>query len=227
MNLNLSLKKELMRWEKIKNLIKIKNEFFTKNLTSGDVYGEKIKNFDNQEYRHWSPKNSKLANMLKKGFDPNIPIHSDVLYLGAATGTTASHLSDICENGEIYCVEISEKSLKEFLNRCSDRKNLFPILTDARKPRKYSKYIKQVNFLYQDVTQKEQAKIFQKNAEFFLKDGGKGILIIKAKSIDINKPTSEVVREEIEELDNFEIKSKLKLEPFHKDHIALFLRYQG
>lgn len=52
--------------------------------------GEKI------EYRVWNPFRSKLAAAILGGIDQiHMPPGSKVLYLGAASGTTVSHVSDI------------------------------------------------------------------------------------------------------------------------------------
>ncbi len=58
-------------------------------IESGEV-GEKI------EYRVWNPFRSKLAAAILGGIDQiHIKPGSKVLYLGAASGTTVSHVSDI------------------------------------------------------------------------------------------------------------------------------------
>ncbi|TKY55069.1 Mediator of RNA polymerase II transcription subunit 36a [Spatholobus suberectus] len=74
----------------------------TKNLVPGEaVYNEKritVQNEDGSkdEYRVWNPFRSKLAAAILGGVD-NIWIKpgARVLYLGAASGTTVSHVSDI------------------------------------------------------------------------------------------------------------------------------------
>jgi rRNA 2'-O-methyltransferase fibrillarin len=70
--------------------------------------GEKI------EYRVWNPFRSKLAASVLAGVD-NIHIKpgSRVLYLGAASGTSVSHVSDIVgAEGVVYAVEFSHRSGK-------------------------------------------------------------------------------------------------------------------
>ena len=48
------------------------------------------------EYRVWNPFRSKLAAAILGGVDQiHMPPGSKVLYLGAASGTTVSHVSDI------------------------------------------------------------------------------------------------------------------------------------
>lgn len=181
----------------------------------------------NDEYRHWSVNKSKLANLLDKGLKPDFSSINKALYLGAASGTTASHLSDILVNGEIYCIEFSEKSLKKFISRCKDRNNLYPILADARKPKEYSRFVDLVDFLYQDVTQKNQVSVFKKNASSYLKTGARAILIIKTKSIDVTMNPKEVLEREKSKLRGFKLLDQVNLKPYHKDHWALFLEYKG
>ena len=80
----------------------------TKNLTPGiSVYGEELIQ-EKEEYRIWNPRRSKLAAALLNGLE-NLDISEDakVLYLGASTGTTVSHISDIVTDGRIYAVEFS------------------------------------------------------------------------------------------------------------------------
>ena len=80
----------------------------SKNLTPGHkVYGEDLIQLDNKEYRLWDPTRSKLAAAIIKGINM-LPIKSGakVLYLGAASGTTPSHISDVIGlEGFMYCVE--------------------------------------------------------------------------------------------------------------------------
>lgn len=85
----------------------------TKNLTPGiSVYGEELIH-EKEEYRIWNPRRSKLAAALLNGLE-NLDISEDakVLYLGASTGTTVSHISDIVTDGRIYAVEFSPTTAK-------------------------------------------------------------------------------------------------------------------
>ncbi|HVP92352.1 MAG TPA: fibrillarin-like rRNA/tRNA 2'-O-methyltransferase, partial [Acidobacteriota bacterium] len=82
----------------------------TKNLTPRiNVYGERLLRVEGVEYRVWDAFRSKLAAAILKNLQ-TVPIEPDhrVLYLGAASGTTASHVSDIVgEKGHVYCVEFA------------------------------------------------------------------------------------------------------------------------
>jgi fibrillarin-like pre-rRNA processing protein len=196
----------------------------TKNLAVGSsVYGERLVKFKGDEYRIWDPYRSKLAAAILKGLE-TVPIYPNqkVLYLGAASGTTASHISDIVgEVGHVYCVEFASRSLRELVNNvCAFRYNMSPILADARMPESYSRMVQRVNSVYCDVAQPEQARILADNADMFLADGGWGLLAIKSQSIDVTKEPSVVYRREVAILESrgFHIRKVVDLEPFDKAH---------
>ncbi|MGQ9507381.1 MAG: fibrillarin-like rRNA/tRNA 2'-O-methyltransferase, partial [Candidatus Bathycorpusculaceae bacterium] len=136
----------------------------TKNLASGrNVYGERLIRYEGFEYRVWDAYRSKLAAAILKNLRtvPIKPNHK-VLYLGAASGTTASHVSDIVgEDGHVYCVEFAARAIRELVNNvCAYRINMVPILEDARFPEKYAVFISgRVDDIYCDIAQPEQAKI--------------------------------------------------------------------
>ena len=143
------------------------------------------------EYRVWDAFRSKLAGAILKGLQtvPIVPEHR-VLYLGAASGTTPSHISDIVgEKGHVYCVEFAQRSLRELVtNVCAHRLNMSPFLADARMPQKYSMFIPgKVDDIYCDIAQPEQAKVLADNADVLLKEGGWVLLAVKAQSIDVTK----------------------------------------
>ncbi len=188
--------------------------------------GEKTIKTGNEEYRIWDPYHSKLAALLLKGV--SVPLESDstVLYLGAANGTTASHVSDIVSEGMVFAVEFSPRAMKDLISISTPRKNLVPILADARHPAEYRNMVTEVDMIYQDVAQREQAEIAIRNADIFLKKGGLLILIIKSRSIDSTKKVDDVINDEIKKLmDFFRIQNKMNLEPFHSDHSAVMAIY--
>ena len=114
----------------------------TKNLNPGtSVYGEELIQED-VEYRIWNPRRSKLAAALLNGLK-NLELDdaSKVLYLGASTGTTVSHISDIVINGRIYAVEFSPTTAKKLVQLSRQRPNIAPILGDATKPKEYMNII--------------------------------------------------------------------------------------
>ena len=204
----------------------------TRNLTPGrTVYGERLITFKAIEYRIWDPYRSKLAAAILKGLKA-VPIKpgNKVLYLGAASGTTASHVSDIVgENGHVYCVEFSARAIRELVNNvCAYRSNMSPILEDARLPERYSMLVEKVDNIYCDIAQPEQAKILADNADLYLKRGGEIMLAIKAQSIDVTKEPSEVYKREIETLKtrNFKIKEVIHLEPYDKAHAMIVAEFK-
>ena len=199
----------------------------TKNLAPGcSVYGERLVKFEGDEYRLWDPYRSKFAAAIRNGLDV-VPIiyKQKVLYLGAASGTTASHVSDIVgEDGHVYCVEFASRSLRELINTvCSVRYNMSPILADARMPETYSRMVERADSIYFDVAQPEQARILADNADMFLAKGGGIMMTIKAQSIDVTKEPSVVFKSEIAVLESrgFKVSAVIGLEPFDKAHVMV------
>ena len=206
------------------------DELCTLNACPGDqVYGETLYTTDNYEYRAWNPHRSKLAALILNGCK-FLPLNedTDILYLGAANGTTASHISDIAVNGNIYCIEFSVRAFRDLLKVGSIRKNLFPILEDAFHPDRYRSMIGQVDLLYQGLAQRDQVRSFTINAKQFLKPDGYGIFMVKSRSIDISRAPSEIFDKVIKELKlaGFRILEKHSLEPYSKDHIGLVLKFK-
>ncbi len=202
--------------------------FATINAVPGvKVYAEKLVKKEGKEYRLWDPFRSKLCGAMKNGLK-TFPFKkgSKVLYLGASTGTTISHLSDILgDEGEIYAIEIAAQCMKSLLKLCEKRENIIPIHADARKPQDYED-VGKVDAIYQDVAQPDQDDILIKNAKMFLKKGGIAMFAIKSQSIDVTKSPKEVFEAVIKKLEgHFEVLEKIKLEPFDKDHLFLVLRY--
>jgi len=199
----------------------------TQNLVPGRaVYGERLVKHGNAEYRTWDPYRSKLAAAILKGLE-TVPIQPGhrVLYLGAASGTTASHVSDILgEEGHVYCVEFAARSIRELVDNVGAyRFNMSPILADARLPEKYAALVGKADDIYCDVAQPEQARILADNADRFLKPRGWTMLAVKAQSIDVTKEPSEIYRQEIKTLESrlFEIRQTVHLEPFDKAHAMI------
>ena len=205
----------------------------TKNLAPRkNVYGERLVKHEGKEYRVWDPFRSKFAAAILKGLQ-TVPIQlgHKVLYLGAASGTTASHVSDIVgEKGHIYCVEFAPRAIRELVNNvCTFRHNMSPILADARLPERYSILVEEVDDVYCDIAQPEQAKVLADNVDLFLKSDGWVMLAIKARSIDVTKEPSKVYKQEIETLKdrNFRISEVVHLEPYDKAHTMIVAQHIG
>ncbi|ADT84277.1 fibrillarin-like rRNA/tRNA 2'-O-methyltransferase [Thermococcus barophilus] len=198
----------------------------TKNLVPGQkVYGERIVKWEGEEYRIWNPRRSKLAAAIMNGLK-NFPIKPgvSVLYLGIASGTTASHVSDIVGwEGKIFGIEFSPRVLRELVPIVEERRNIIPILGDATKPEEYRALVTKVDVIFEDVAQPTQAKILIDNAKAYLKSRGYGMIAVKSRSIDVTKEPEEVFKMVEEELgEYFEIVERISLEPYEKDH-ALFV----
>lgn len=205
------------------------NKLFTINPPSCKnikVYGENLRTFKGIQYRSWNPYRSKLASALTKK-DLSLPLQpsTSILYLGAASGTTVSHLSDICSEGYIYAVEPSPVVAKKLLTLVKQRKNIIPIIEDANHPDRYVHMISEIDFIYQDISQRNQAEIFAKNAKLFLKENGEGVIMVKARSIDVAlKPSKafSMVKNQLKD-EGMHINELIELSPFEKDHAALFI----
>ena len=197
------------------------------------VYGERIV----EGYRLWDPKRSKLAALVLKSYlggghlaildSLNFWPHSKVLYLGAATGTTVSHVSDVVHEGVVYAVEFSPRSMRDLLNLCKFKKNIVPLLEDASQPERYGPFLEPVDVIYQDVAQRNQAEIASRNVVQYLKSGGSLILMIKARSVDVTLPPKEVCRSELGKLKGVEPLHVMDLRPYHLDHFAVVCKKPG
>ena len=217
-----------MKKANIDGVYRDKNKIFTENLKGCKgikVYNERILRQKNKEYRAWNPYRSKLGAAILKGLEFKIQQDSNVLYLGAATGTTVSHFSDIINKGLVYAVESSPVSIKGLLNICEKRTNIIPILADANHPDRYSCMISSVDFIYQDISQRNQAEIFIENIKRYMEKNSYGILMVKARSIDVSlkpKKAYEKVAKELEK-NNLKIKKMIDLAPYEKDHAAILV----
>lgn len=200
----------------------------TKNLTPGkNVYGERLVKFKGVEYRVWDAFRSKLAGAIIKGLQ-TVPIEtgSKVLYLGAASGTTPSHVSDIVgESGYVYCVEFAQRSLRDLVNNVAVfRPNISPMLEDARMPERYAMFISgKVDVIYCDVAQPEQAKLLADNADYFLKPQGWVMLACKSQSIDVTMAPTAVYEQEARILRKrgYDVKEIVELDPYDKAHAMI------
>ena len=190
-----------------------------KRITAEDYNNEKI------EYRVWNPFRSKLAAAILGGIDK---IHmvpgSKILYLGAASGTTVSHVSDIIgPNGLVFAVEFSQRSGRDLLNIAKKRTNIIPIIEDARHPQKYRMIISMVDTIFADVAQPDQARIVGINAHYYLKNRGYIVISIKANCIDSTAQPETVFAEELVKLQRESIRpqEQLTLEPYERDHAVV------
>ena len=217
-----------MKTSKTQGVFKEKNRIFTENLESCrglKVYNEKLVKSKGKEFRSWNPYRSKLAAGILNGLKIEIKPNSKILYLGAATGTTVSHISDIIKEGVIYYVENSPIAVKHLIQLSEKRKNIIPILGDANHPDRYSSIVAIVDLIYQDISQRNQSEIFIANVDRYLKKNSIGILMVKARSIDVSlkpKKAYEIVCSKLEN-SGLKIKEKIDLTPYEKDHAAIII----
>ncbi len=198
----------------------------TRNLAPGKkVYNEDLLVRGGVEYRSWDPFRSKLAAAIIKGLpDDIIREGARVLYLGASTGTTASHVSDLVgRSGLVIGVEFAPRVAREFVERVArERENVLPYVADARDPSKYA--VTKVDTVYCDIAQPDQTEIAVANCDKMLKRGGTLLLVVKSRSIDVLKEPAKIYGEEARKLDKagFNVKSTIELSPFEKDHALIY-----
>lgn len=207
------------------NVLSDGSAVYSKNLIPGNtVYGERLVTIEGTEYRLWDPRRSKLAAyLLLSGKGGNIGQEDTVLYLGASTGTTVSHVSDIVDMGRIYAVEISKRTFRELMRNCEPRKNILPMLGDARDEDLMAGILAKADYLYSDVAQRGQLEIFLSN--FIRYKCRSGMLMLKCRSIDVTASPASVAEEAVAA-----IKGKgffcdsLDISSYEKDHYALFVQ---
>ncbi len=201
----------------------------TENLVPGkQVYKEKLLLKKGIEYRLWDPFRSKLAASVMNGLT-NFPFNekSNILYLGVSTGTTISHVSDIIgPNGIVFGVEHSSRVARDFLDRvATHRKNIIPIIQDARNPTEYFSVYNKVDVVYVDIAQPDQTNIAIENCKMYLKSNGYLFLVIKTRSIDVTKDPKHVINSEVKKLEsNFYVEQIIDLRPYDKDHAMVIAK---
>jgi fibrillarin-like pre-rRNA processing protein len=182
------------------------------------VYGEPT----SDGWRRWDPQRSKLGAMLASGMDTGLAGGETVLYLGAAAGTTVSHVADFA--GPTYAVEFAARPTRDLLDAAADRERLFPLLKDARKPETYAHIVEPVDVLVQDVATRGQAKVALANRRF-LREDGRLLLAVKARSEDVTAEPEAVFEDVLADLESgYEVLATERLEPYHDDHLAVVAR---
>ena len=117
-----------MKPTKHKNIFMEKRKsvyYYTKNLVRGkDVYGERLVREQGTEYREWDLTRSKLAAAIAKDIQ-EIKLGDAVLYLGASTGTTVSHVSDILgKKGIVFAIEFAPRVLRDLVFLAEKRQTM-------------------------------------------------------------------------------------------------------
>ncbi|MCQ2085019.1 MAG: fibrillarin-like rRNA/tRNA 2'-O-methyltransferase [archaeon] len=191
------------------------------------TYGERTPVVGGVEYREWDPRRSKLAAYIANGGQV-LPIKHDsnVLYLGASSGTTPSHVSDIVKDGKVYCVEFAPRMFRELVNNSKPRPNMMPILADATKPSEYEFMMSGIDVVYQDVAQKNQADILADNMDKF--NARFGMVAVKARSEDVSENPKVIFQKTEARLRErgFKIIDTLSLEPYEDSHEMIVVERQ-
>lgn len=203
----------------------------TENLAAGiQAYKEKLVTHKKTEYRIWDPYRSKLASAILNGVTAHsIHYGASVLYLGASTGTTVSHISDmIGSSGAVFAVEHTSRVARELMERVArHRSNVTPILQDARRPSEYFSVFGRMDVVYCDIAQPDQTDIAIDNCKKYLKSGGHLFLVIKARSINMAKSPVDIFKSEVSKLKDFDVLYNVDLRPYHRDHAMVLGRYNG
>lgn len=199
---------------------KQKNKLFTNTKFDEKYFDERIIKVDNKLYKEIDPKRSKLAAAIMKGLSQTgIKQDSTILYLGASHGYTVSFLSDVVFSGAVFALDFSPVVMRDMVLIAEKRENIIPLLEDAKKPEDYKQKIVPVDVVFQDVAQKDQVKIFLDNCNLHLKEGGFGLLALKARSVDITKKPKEVFKNARIQIEKeYAIVDYRELDPFEKDH---------
>ena len=195
------------------------NKIYTKNLGRGRVYGEQLVG----DKREWEPTRSKLGAAIVNGMK-EMPIKngSIVLYLGASTGTTISHVSDILgRDGFVYGIEFAERVIRSLFDLADERKNIAAVKADARKME--YKWVEECNAVICDVADPQETQIAIRNCDEFMKKGGYLLLSVKSQSIDVTKNPKEVYEQEKNKLRDagFEVVQMINLEPHEEKHCMI------
>ena len=172
------------------------------------------------EWRAWDVRRSKLGAMIDRGMETGLQAGASVLYLGAASGTTVSHVADVA--GPTYAVEFAPRPVRDLLGVAAERDNLFPLVKDARSPETYAHVVESgLDLLVQDVATRDQARVAVENARFLAADG-RLAASIKARSEDVTRDPEDVFAEALSGIEErYEVLETERLDPLHEDHLAV------
>lgn len=223
-----------MRPARFDNIYEDRNKrgvrLFTNSCYDFQGFEETIIKRDGNTYREVDPERSKLFAGVAKGIS-QIGIRKDatVLYLGASHGYTPSYVSDIVgRNGKVWCIDVAPRVVRDLVFLCEKRGNMLPLLADCRQAHTYKEYIPEpVDVVFQDIAQKDQVSIFLKNCDLYLRQGGFGVLAIKARSIDVTAKPAIIFKQTFQELlaaTGYVVVDKKELHPYEKDHMMFVVK---
>lgn len=223
-----------MKQTRFDNIYEDKNRrgvrLFTKSIYPFRGFEETILKRNGMTLREVDPERSKLFAGVVKGLSQiGIREGVSVLYLGASHGYTPSYVSDIIGiDGRLWCIDVAPRVVRDLTFLCERRPNMLPLLGDCRHPETYKEFIPEpLDVVFQDIAQKDQVSIFLKNCDSYLKQGGFGVLAIKARSIDVTKKPAIIFKQTFLELSaakGYVIVDKKELAPYEKDHIIYVVK---
>ncbi len=200
-----------------------REEFWTEAVgPPPSVHGERWTSFDGRALRAFEPPRSKLAAALAAGWTAPLPrVGERWLYLGAASGTTASHVADLVgPAGRVYAVERSLRPFARLLKLAERWPNLLPILADAREPDQYADRVPVVEGIYADVAQPGQAELAEANAQRYL-DPTAGALLLALKTSSLGRAASRTahLHSALSALEGtVRLEEPIRLDPFYRSH---------
>jgi len=212
---------------------------WTRNAVRGiSLRGERRKTDSRVEWRAWTASKSKVAAALlrttKNPSDLLPETGSTCLYLGASYGSTVSHIHDhVCgsgnhHRGQIVAVEISPRAMRELSTLSASRPGLVPVLGDARLPSQVAPFMRgKADWIHQDLSIADQAQTFVKMAEAFLREGGTGLLSLKAASERASQGDDDsrfAKAERILEKSELELVERIDLTGLEEQHVVFHLR---
>ena len=206
----------------------IKDRIYTVSQYQRSVYGEKVIKRKDTFLRSWEPKKSKMAAAIGNGLK-KLPIGEDTetLYLGASSGTTVSHISDLSPDGKIFAIEVAPEPFAKLLDLSEERNNIYPVLDSARLPEKYDFFLgHSPDIIYQDISQKDQTDILLRNMDAF-PEWSYAFFMLKAISIDSSRRPEDVLNEQIEKLrrrKGIRIIETINISNYHRGHYCLLLQ---
>lgn len=215
-----------MRPQGVEGVFEDRGRLYTESLCPGRrIYGERLVCSDGKEFREWDPRRSKLSAYISCG-GMSVPIKrgSRVLYLGASSGTTPSHVADIVRDGSVVCVEFAPRMFRELVRNCEGRPCMMPVLGDATKPEEYAMFAEGTGIVYQDVAQKRQADIACDNMDRFGAEWG--MIAVKARSEDVSASPAKIFEETEHRIRErgYRIVDARSIEPYEKDHEMIVFR---
>ncbi|KAF1002443.1 rRNA 2'-O-methyltransferase fibrillarin 2-like [Apium graveolens] len=176
----------------------VNGQLCTKNLFPGDDDKDDLlflqQNEDGTEevhYRVWDPSTSPLAAVVLKGVDYfSIKPGAKVLYLGAASLATVSHLSDIVgSSGMVYAVTSFSSLFTQLSDMAIKRTNVTPINEDPSDPFKYRNLVgTHVDVMLSEIPLDCQVQMMALNASYFLKVGGHFVVSFEPERINFGLP---------------------------------------